>query len=121
MNGPRRKASLVSLESDLQQLEKALDEIGNVLLLVIDPLSAYLGSRDSHKDSEIRRVRSRTLKTSSWNVKTSSWNAGYSLARLSICRLPAMASQRQQSVVFLALCNDAGRADCDSGFLDLIR
>jgi putative DNA primase/helicase len=45
-----------SLVDNLLQLEKALDLIGDVVLLVVDPLSAYLGSKDSYKDSEIRTV-----------------------------------------------------------------
>src|SRR5262249_6177621 len=45
-----------SLETDSDRLEEAIDEIGDVPLVVIDPLSAYLGAKDSHKDSEIRTV-----------------------------------------------------------------
>jgi hypothetical protein len=46
-----------SLADDLAQLESALDEVGDVVLVIIDPLSAYLGSKaDSYKDAEIRSV-----------------------------------------------------------------
>jgi hypothetical protein len=44
-----------SLERDLPALERALADTATVLL-VIDPLSAYLGSRDSYKDAEIRAI-----------------------------------------------------------------
>jgi len=45
-----------SLDGDIHQLEKAIDQIGDVRLIVIDHLSAYLGKKDSYKDSEIRGV-----------------------------------------------------------------
>jgi putative DNA primase/helicase len=44
-----------NLERDLPALERALTETA-AGLLVIDPLSAYLGTRDSYKDSEIRGI-----------------------------------------------------------------
>jgi hypothetical protein len=44
-----------NLESDLAMLEQALVTTG-ALVLIIDPLSSYLGSRDSYKDSEIRGI-----------------------------------------------------------------
>ncbi len=42
-----------SLESDLQGLEAVITRTG-AALASLDPISAYLGSRDSYKDSEIR-------------------------------------------------------------------
>lgn len=48
-----------SLLTDLDLLEKEIDRInrvGNVMLVVIDPISAYLGRTDSHKNSEVRGV-----------------------------------------------------------------
>ena len=47
-----------SLVVDIPQLERALANVGDVRLVVVDPISAYLGSKDSHKDSEIRGVLS---------------------------------------------------------------
>jgi hypothetical protein len=44
------------LADDLSQLERAIDDVGDVVLIIIDPVSAYLGSKDSYKDSEIRGV-----------------------------------------------------------------
>ena len=46
-----------NLERDLPALELALTSRGAVLL-VIDPISAYLGSKDSYKDAEIRGILS---------------------------------------------------------------
>jgi hypothetical protein len=42
-----------TLESDLPALDTAIEQTGAITVFV-DPLSAYLGSRDSYKDSEIR-------------------------------------------------------------------
>jgi putative DNA primase/helicase len=51
--------SFFSLDRDLETLEQNLKKIPNPKLLVIDPLSAYLGDRiDAHKDAEVRRVLS---------------------------------------------------------------
>lgn len=43
-----------SLESDIAHLESALEQTPDVRLIVVDPLSAYLGETDSHSNSEIR-------------------------------------------------------------------
>lgn len=48
-----------SLAADMPILEKAIGSIGGVRLIIIDPISAYLGGRtDSHKDADVRRVLS---------------------------------------------------------------
>jgi putative DNA primase/helicase len=44
-----------SLSSDLPDLERAITET-QAILIVIDPLSAYLGDRDSYKDAEVRSL-----------------------------------------------------------------
>ena len=44
----------LSLKSDMDKLGATLTEIGNVALVVIDPITAYLGDADSHKNAEIR-------------------------------------------------------------------
>lgn len=43
-----------NLKADLAKLEALLREIGDVALIVIDPVTAYLGNADSHKNAEIR-------------------------------------------------------------------
>jgi hypothetical protein len=45
-----------SLGSDLPQLEAAIKAVPDVRLVIIDPLSAYLGDKNSFKDSEIRTL-----------------------------------------------------------------
>ncbi len=42
------------LTSDIRALETAIRAIDNCKLVIIDPISAYLGETDSHKNGEIR-------------------------------------------------------------------
>jgi len=48
------KDRVFSLEADLPLLDQSLTDIGDVKLLIIDPISSYLGKTDSHKNSEVR-------------------------------------------------------------------
>jgi hypothetical protein len=43
-----------NLEADLSALERAIIQVGDCRLVVIDPITAYLGKADGHKNSEIR-------------------------------------------------------------------
>lgn len=52
--GERSRA--FNLKTDLGRLAKLLEEIGDVALIVIDPITAYLGDADSHKNAEIRAL-----------------------------------------------------------------
>ncbi len=45
-----------NLQLDLPALEKKIEEIGDVLLVIIDPITSYLGKVDSHKNAETRSV-----------------------------------------------------------------
>lgn len=45
-----------NLRTDLARLGALLDELGNVALIVIDPITAYLGETDSHKNAEVRAL-----------------------------------------------------------------
>jgi putative DNA primase/helicase len=47
-----------NLKTDLVRLSKMLDEIGEVALIVVDPITAYLGDADSHKNAEVRALLS---------------------------------------------------------------
>ncbi len=51
-----RKDRMFSLEEDLQALEAKLVELGNVAVVVIDPITAYLGNIDSHKNADVRAL-----------------------------------------------------------------
>jgi hypothetical protein len=47
---------LFNLQSDLLSLEEAITHVGDVRLVIIDPVSSYLGKVDSHKNAEVRTV-----------------------------------------------------------------
>ena len=44
------------LTEDLPALESAIEQIADCRLVIIDPLTAYLGKTDSHKNAEVRAV-----------------------------------------------------------------
>lgn len=52
------REQVFSLETDIAHLESALERYSSIRLVVIDPLSAYLGGADSHSNAEIRGVLS---------------------------------------------------------------
>jgi AAA domain len=53
-DGKGRRA--FNLQADLQLLEDEITRSGDVALVIIDPVSSYLGKADSHKNSEVRGV-----------------------------------------------------------------
>ena len=52
-DGSRRA---INLQHDLDLLEQEIADFGDVVLVVVDPVSSYLGKTDSHKNSEVRGV-----------------------------------------------------------------
>ena len=51
------EVDMFQLDSDIAELRHRALEIGDVRLIIIDPPSAYLGTKvDSYKDSDVRRV-----------------------------------------------------------------
>ena len=50
----RDREKFFDLSSDLPLLKKALEENKDIALIVIDPITAFLGETDSHKNSEVR-------------------------------------------------------------------
>jgi hypothetical protein len=52
----RRRVRMLNLQQDIEALSQKLAEIGNVAMAVIDPISAFLGDVDSHKNAEVRGV-----------------------------------------------------------------
>lgn len=47
-----------SLSSDIEMLAGVVDDLGDVVLIQIDPISAYLGGTDSHKNADVRALLS---------------------------------------------------------------
>jgi putative DNA primase/helicase len=45
-----------NLQRDIEALERKIAEVGDVALVIFDPVSSYLGKTDSHKNSEVRGV-----------------------------------------------------------------
>jgi hypothetical protein len=45
-----------SLERDLEKLEDAVKKIPGTQALLIDPVNAYMGKADTHRDSDVRRI-----------------------------------------------------------------
>jgi len=53
----RQREYLFNLADDLPALERAIQEVGVCRLVIIDPISAYMGSRtDSHRNADVRGV-----------------------------------------------------------------
>lgn len=52
-NGERRS---FNLKEDIPRLEHMFRKIGGAALIIIDPISAYLGGTDSHKNADIRAL-----------------------------------------------------------------
>lgn len=44
------------LQEDLVRLAAVLDDIGDVALIIVDPITAYLGEIDLHKNAEVRAL-----------------------------------------------------------------
>lgn len=58
LGGDGTRPRAFNLASDLHRLGEMLAHIGEVALIVIDPITAYLGGTDSHKNADIRALLS---------------------------------------------------------------
>jgi hypothetical protein len=54
-DGDRRERSFC-LQEDTHALGRKLAELGNVAVVILDPITAYLGGTDSHKNAEVRAL-----------------------------------------------------------------
>jgi hypothetical protein len=50
------RSSGFTLARDLQALEELIEEIGDVVLVIVDPITSYLGDADGHSNTDIRGV-----------------------------------------------------------------
>lgn len=55
----RMQDDYFDLTEDLPALETAIQQVSDCRLVIIDPLTAYLGKTDSHKNAEVRAVLAR--------------------------------------------------------------
>jgi hypothetical protein len=55
-SGDGKDRGAFNLQTDLALLEQKIAEMGDVALVVVDPVSSYLGKADSHKNAEVRAV-----------------------------------------------------------------
>ena len=51
-----RSERLIDLQRDLSAISNALDLTRGCKLLIMDPINAYLGKTDSHKNAEVRQI-----------------------------------------------------------------
>jgi hypothetical protein len=73
---------LFNLETDCAHLEAELHERPDVQLIVIDPLSAYLGGTDSHSNAEIRGLLSPLESMAArCGVAGLDWNGSFEIER----------------------------------------
>ncbi len=52
----RKKERGFSLDADVPLLNREIERLGDVRLLIIDPISAYCGQVDTHRNSEVRTM-----------------------------------------------------------------
>lgn len=54
--GANFKEREIALDQDIQKLEKVIERRGNIILVVIDPLTSYLGETDLNKEAKLRKA-----------------------------------------------------------------
>ena len=52
----RRSERIIDLQRDLEAISKAIDATVGCKLFIMDPINAYLGKTDSHKNAEVRQI-----------------------------------------------------------------
>lgn len=50
------QSRMFSLRNDICELKKSLEQYPQCRLIIIDPISAYLGGIDSHKNADVRSL-----------------------------------------------------------------
>ncbi|HWQ39359.1 MAG TPA: AAA family ATPase [Burkholderiales bacterium] len=59
-DGTIRRRGLV-LTRDIERLDRALAELGDVALVVVDPITAYMGDIDTHRTADVRAALARLV------------------------------------------------------------
>jgi hypothetical protein len=58
-DGPRPPLEMLpSLQADLALIERAVTGLGNCRLIIVDPITAYVGAVDDHRNAELRGLLS---------------------------------------------------------------
>jgi hypothetical protein len=58
MGSSKDQERMFDLSRDIPRLEEAIDVVGNCRMIVIDPITAYLGRTDANQNAEVRSVLS---------------------------------------------------------------
>lgn len=58
VKGDEDEKRSLNLRQDIQNLDAFLNEIGGAAVIIIDPISAYLGGVDGHKNADVRGLLS---------------------------------------------------------------
>lgn len=61
-----RCVNLTQLDTDVQLFANTLKKIDNLKLIVIDPISAYMGKTDSHNNADVRSVLAQLARLAQW-------------------------------------------------------
>lgn len=61
-----RCVNLTQLDTDVQLLASSLKKIEHLKLIIIDPISAYMGKTDSHNNADVRAVLAQLARLAQW-------------------------------------------------------
>jgi AAA domain-containing protein len=61
-----RCVNLTQLDTDVQLLANSLKKIEHLKLIIIDPISAYMGKTDSHNNADVRSVLAQLARLAQW-------------------------------------------------------
>lgn len=64
---PDRKEHPVVLQRDLGAIAEAVKQIGRVRLIVVDPITAYMGDADGNSNTEVRSVLGELSRLAAWS------------------------------------------------------
>ncbi len=61
-----RCVNLTQLDTDIRLFAQTLKKIENLKLIIIDPISAYMGKTDSHNNADVRSVLAQLARLAQW-------------------------------------------------------
>lgn len=66
-NLPRKKHHPLVLQRDVAAVAEAVQRLGRVRLIVVDPITAYMGDADGNSNTEVRAVLGELSRLASWS------------------------------------------------------